>query len=77
MVRTGSVVASESLSGSGRRHDVGAVDGKIAEMWFVSERKWISKRLGNNAGLESALLEVHQWAGCWSPLEVDHWEAWS
>ena len=50
MVEPGGVFARESLSGSGRRNDVGAVDGKIAEKWFVRERKWVSKTLGNNRG---------------------------
>ena len=46
----GSIVASESPFGSGRRNDVGAVDDRIAEKWFVRERKWVSKMLGNNRG---------------------------
>ena len=50
MAEPGSAVAPESLFGSGRRNDVGAVDGRIAERWFVTERKWVSKMLGNNGG---------------------------
>ena len=45
MAKPGSLVALESLSGSGRRNDVGVVVGRIAEKWFVRERKWVSKRL--------------------------------
>ena len=39
MAEPGGVVAPESLSGSSRRNDVGAVDGRIVEKWFVRERK--------------------------------------
>ena len=50
MAEPGSVVAPESSSGSRRRNDVDAADGRIAEKWFVRERKWVSKILGNNRG---------------------------
>ena len=48
MAKSGGVVAPESLFCSGRRNDVGAVDGRTAEKWFVRERKRVSKTLGNN-----------------------------
>ena len=68
MAKIGSVVASKSLSGSGRRSDVGTVDGRIAKKWFVRERKWVNKTFGINGvsfgvSLEPAPLEVQQPAG--------------
>ena len=50
MTKSGDVVALESPFCSGRKNDVGAVDGRIAEKGFVRERKWDSKTLGNNKG---------------------------
>ena len=48
MAESGGVVDPEGLFCSGRRNDVGAADGRIAETVFVRERKWVSKTLGNN-----------------------------
>ena len=48
MAEPSSVVAPESPICSGRKNDVGAVDGRISEMRFVRERKWVNKTLGNN-----------------------------
>ena len=45
MAETGSVVALESLSGSGRRNDVGAVDGRIAENALSGRENGLAKRL--------------------------------
>ena len=50
MVEPGGVVAPESPSSSGERNDAGAVNDRIAEKWFVRERTWVSKTLGNNGG---------------------------
>ena len=71
MDKPSGVVALERSSGSSRRNDVGAVDGSIVEKWFVRERKWVSKMLGNNRGrkinvsflvlFEAAPLEVQLW----------------
>ena len=48
MTKTGSVVAPESLSSSGRRNDVVAVDDRILKKGFDRERKWDIKTFGNN-----------------------------
>ena len=66
MAKTGSVVASEPSSGSGRRNDVGAIDCRIAENWSVRERKWVSKTFGNNGGRKVNSLfgfreSLHPW----------------
>ena len=45
MTKSGSVVASEGLSGGGNRDDVVAIDGRIVENWAVRERNWVSKIL--------------------------------
>ena len=50
MVKSGSVVASEGLSGSGSWDGVVAVRGRILENGSVRERKWVSKTFGNNRG---------------------------
>ena len=65
MVKSDSVVTPVSPFFSGRRNDVGAVDGRIAEKLFVMERKRVSKTFGKNGGrkvvsFEAAPLEV-QW----------------
>ena len=62
------MVASESLFFSGRSNNVGAVDGRIAEKWFVRERKWISKTLGNNGGRRVHMLFLISFEA--APLEV-------
>ena len=56
MAKPGGVVAPESLSGSGRRNSVGAIDGRIAEKWLVRERKLVSKKFGNNGGRKVNIL---------------------
>ena len=66
MAEAYSVVAPESLSGSGRRNDVGAVNDSIVEKGFVRERKWVSKNFGNNGGRKvNSLFEfcsrLHPW----------------
>ena len=48
MAEPDGVVAPESPFCSSRRNDDGAVDGRIAEKGFARERKWVSKKLGNN-----------------------------
>ena len=48
MVKSGSVVASEGLSGSGSWDGVVAVRGRILENGSVRERKWVSKTFGDN-----------------------------
>ena len=45
MAKSGGVVAPESLSGSGGRNAVDAVDGRIAEKWFVREKNGLAKHL--------------------------------
>ena len=42
MAESGGVVVPESPYFSGRRNDVGAVNGRILEKGFVRERKWVS-----------------------------------
>ena len=66
MAESGGVVAPESRFCSGRRNDVGAVDGRIAEKWFARERKWVSKTLGNNGSKKVNILfrfclRLHPW----------------
>ena len=58
MAKPGSAVAPESLSGSGRRNDDGAVNGRIAEKWCVRESKWVSKTFGNNKGRKMNIFFV-------------------
>ena len=59
-------MAPESPFCSGRRNDVGAVDGRIAEKRFVREKKWVSKTPGNNRGWKVNILfwfrsRLHPW----------------
>ena len=50
MAKTDGIVAPKSPFFSGRRNDVGAVDGSILETWFVRERKRVSKSLETTGG---------------------------
>ena len=80
MAETGSAVASESLSGSGGRNDVGVVNGRIAEKWFVRERKWFSKTFGNNRVWKVNILFgfhncLHHWR-CSGGLDAGHPWRW-
>ena len=67
MAKPGGVFDPESPFFSGRRNNVGAVDpDRIAEKWFVRERKWVSKTFGNNrgrkvSGLFRFRLRLHPW----------------
>ena len=66
MAEPDGVVALESLSDNGKRKDVDAVDGRIAEKWFVRERKWVSKTFGKNEGRKVNILfwfrsRLHPW----------------
>ena len=66
MAKSGGVVAHESPFCSGRRNDIGAVDGRIAKKGFARERKWVSKMLGNNRAWKvNSLLGFHNGLHPW------------
>ena len=67
MAKPGSVVCPESMFFSGRRNDVGAVDGRMTEKGFVMERKWVSRTLGKNGGRKVNIL-------CRFPLGLHPWK---
>ena len=69
MAESSDIVAPESSFCSGRRNDVGAADGRIAEKGFVRERNRVSKTLGNDGGWKMNILSVSCEA---APLKV-HW----